>query len=56
MRFEDELTKHGTNHLVTDGGTGEEFNVQDDRNGNGVGGGMNGGGTDSSEETGNPLV
>ena len=51
VRFKDELETHGTKHVGTDGGKGEEFKMQDGRNGNGVGGGMNGGGTDSSEET-----
>ena len=52
MRSEDELTKHGIKHVGMGGGKGEEFKTQDGRNGNGVGGDMNGGGTDSLEETG----
>ena len=52
VRYEDELTKHGTKHIGTDGGKGEEFKMQDGMNGNRVGGGMNGDWTDSSEETG----
>ena len=46
------MATHGIKHVGTKGGKGEEFNNQDGRNGNGVGGAMNGGGTDSSDETG----
>ena len=38
-------TSHGT--VGTDGGKGAEFKTQDGSNGNGVGGVMKGGGTDS---------
>ena len=53
VSFENDVTQHGIKHVGTaDGGKGAELNMQDGRNGNGVGGGMNGRGTDSSEETG----
>ena len=53
VRFEDE-SKHGMKHVGTGGGKGEEFKTQDGRIGNGIGGGMKEGGTDSSEETESP--